>query len=367
MCLGTLALACLLAPAFAPAAGPEGTPAAQAPPGLLVVMTRPNGLEVTLDRKAAGPAPFEVELAPGAHAVSVTHQGRTTEETAEVPAGQRTTFIVDAAGGSVTVRREEIRPAPTVYLEPVTGMELILVAGGTFEMGDTFGDGERDEQPVHQVTVSAFYLGKQEVTNAQFRKFRPDHDSGAYEGRSLNGDDRPAVKVSWDDAVAFARWLSEKTGGAYRLPTEAEWEYAARAGTEGRNYWGDKKPDACRHANVHDETSQRINERLTWEAHECDDGYAITAPVGTFQPNAFGFYDLIGKVWEWCQDGYAEKYYGESPQADALAAPAGDRRVLRGGAWSNRPRKARVADRDWSGPGDRSINVGFRLGLSAPP
>ncbi|MBI3815419.1 MAG: SUMF1/EgtB/PvdO family nonheme iron enzyme, partial [Nitrospinae bacterium] len=159
--------------------------------------------------------------------------------------------------------------------DTVTGMEIIFIRGGCFQMGDTYGDGESDEKPIHEVCVDDFYIGKYEVTNEQFRKFRPDHNSGDYEGFSLNDDNQPVVKVSYEDAISYARWLSEKTGKKYRLPTEAEWEYAARGGMRNRNYWGDNKDDACKYANVHDRTSKSKFSDWTWENHNCDDGYAV--------------------------------------------------------------------------------------------
>jgi len=135
--------------------------------------------------------------------------------------------------------------ADALDIEPNTGMEFVFIKGGCFEMGDSVGDGDANERPVHTVCVSDYSIAKFEVTNEQFRKFRPQHNSGTYEGLSLNGDKQPVVNVSWYDAVAFAKWLSEKTGKIYRLPTEAEWEYAARAGTKTSRFWGNNPDEAC--------------------------------------------------------------------------------------------------------------------------
>ena len=229
--------------------------------------------------------------------------------------------------------------------DTVTGMELIFVKGGCYQMGDTFGDGENDEKPMHEVCVDDFYIGKYEVTNEQFRKFRSNHNSGDFIGFSLNDDNQPVVNVSYEDAIAYTDWLSGKlapagskqgTGKKYRLPTEAEWEYAARGGTRNRNYWGDNKDDACKYANVHDRTSKSKFSNFTWENHNCDDGYAVTSSVGRFQPNAFGLYDMMGNVWEWCQDWYDDSYYKNSLKNNPKGASSGQYRVLRGGSWDRR-------------------------------
>jgi len=115
--------------------------------------------------------------------------------------------------------------AEPAYKDQATGMELMFIKGGCFAMGDSIGDGDPNERPVHEACVGDFYIGKNEVTNAQYRQFAPGHSGGVVDGAQLGGDSQPVVNVSWEEAVAFARWLSEKSGQAYRLPTEAEWEY----------------------------------------------------------------------------------------------------------------------------------------------
>ncbi len=175
---------------------------------------------------------------------------------------------------------------------------------------------EADEGPQHPVTISRdFYMGKYEITNAQFRVFRPNHNNGDMRGFSLNGDNQPVVNVSWNDAIAFCEWVSEQTGMQIQLPTEAEWEYACRAETTTRRYWGDDLSDdqACAYANVRDQTALQ---QLAWGSpiFNCEDGSAVTAPVGQFQPNAFGLYDMLGNVWEWCRDWYGS--YSPDSQVD---------------------------------------------------
>ena len=168
------------------------------------------------------------------------------------------------------------------------------------------------------------------------------------------------MNVSWNDAVEFCKWLSEKEGREYRLPTEAEWEYACRAGTTTRFYCGDDEDKLLSIGNVADAMLRKIYERATW-ALEGEDGYAFTAPVGKFRANSLGLYDMHGNVWEWCQDWYAKDYYGNSPENDPTGPAMGSSRVIRGGSWNYDPGFCRSANRSRDTPGDRSSNLGFRV------
>jgi formylglycine-generating enzyme required for sulfatase activity len=173
-------------------------------------------------------------------------------------------------------------------------------------------------------------------------------------------DEHPVVCVSWNDAVAFCGWLSRKEGKGYRLPTEAEWEYACRAGTTTRYHSGDDPETLAQVGNVADATAKA--KFADWTGAIADsDGYVFTAPVGRFRPNAFGLYDMHGNAWEWCADRYGEKYYAASPSDDPTGPDSGTGRVLRGGSWVVRPNFARSAVRNWSWPDDRINNFGFRL------
>ncbi|NCC24877.1 MAG: hypothetical protein EOM25_06725 [Deltaproteobacteria bacterium] len=243
------------------------------------------------------------------------------------------------------------------WTEPLTNMEFVWVEGGCFKMGSN--DGASDGKPVHEVCVDGFWMGKYEVTNAQFRRFRSGHSSKDYEGKNLNGNDQPVVHVSWEDAAAFARWLSDTSAQTYRLPTEAEWEYAARAMTTTAGYWGENPDDACRYANVADLTAKRS--WSNWAIHNCDDGFAVSAPVGRFQPNAFGLHDMLGNVWEWCQDWYDSSYYANSPRNNPQGPSGGSGRVFRGGAWDVGPGYPPSASRGWGSPDSRRHFLGFRL------
>jgi formylglycine-generating enzyme required for sulfatase activity len=213
-------------------------------------------------------------------------------------------------------------------------------------------DGESDEKPVHPVTVGDFYMGKYEVTVAQFRQFvnetgyQTDAGKGdgsyiwtgsAWEKRSgvtwkcdavgnirpQGAYNHPVIHVSWNDANEYCLWLSRKTGKSYRLPNEAEWEYAAGSGTPHTKYsWGFGDPYGKNGGNVADESATRKFEWTgTWGGY--DDDHETTAPVGSFNPNDFGLYDMTGNVWEWCGDWYGSNYYKSSPSLNPKGASEG--------------------------------------------
>ena len=258
------------------------------------------------------------------------------------------------------------------WYDPLSNMTFVWIPKGCFQMGSPKTEEGRDddEGPVHEVCVDGFWMGKYEVTNAQYRQWKRNHDSGDFtlgdfRGPSLNGDNHPVVRVSWDDVKAFTDWLTKQSGGKYtfRLPTEAEWEYAAGAGTTTSRYWGDNPDDACRYANAHDQTSKQAFKALTFAGphHECDDGYAVTAPVGSFRPNNFGLYDMLGNVLEWCQDWYKSWHYTTSPRDNPQGPASGSYRVHRGSWWVNIARYCRSANRNYWSPDGRHIGIGFRL------
>ncbi len=248
------------------------------------------------------------------------------------------------------------------YTEPATGMEFVPAPKGCFTMGDTHGDGQGDEKPLHEVCLDSFLLGKYEVTNAQYRRFRPEHDSGNYGGNSLNGNNQPVANLSWYDAFDYARWLSERTGKRFRLPTEAEWEYAARGGTNGRNYWGEDSSVACKYANGADLTAKA--QWPEWITTDCNDGYRVSSPVGSFRPNGYGLFDMMGNAWEWTNDWYDAGYYYESPRHNPQGPASGSLRIPRGGGWGNASECVRVTDRNGFAPDFSILFLGFRLAVS---
>ena len=236
-----------------------------------------------------------------------------------------------------------ISPLPgRSFVDPVTGMEFVFVKGGCFEMGDTFGDGLPDERPVHGVCVDDFYLGKYEVTQRQWEIVMGNNPS------RFKGSDHPVDEVSWNDAQQFIIRLKDQSGQNFRLPTEAEWEYAARSSGEREKYAG---------------TSQEgdLGQYVWYFVNSGSQNH----PVGEKRPNGLGLYDMSGNVWEWCADWYGENYYQGSPKYNPGGPSSGSMRVLRGGSWFNDPGNLRVAYRYAFSPEFRAGTIGFRLGLSA--
>jgi formylglycine-generating enzyme required for sulfatase activity len=267
--------------------------------------------------------------------------------------------------------------------------EMVVVPAGSFQMGSPSSEAERypGEDPVHKVTIARdFALGKTHVTRGQFAQFvnATGHDAGGkcytfengkyaeHSERSWRGpgfaqkDDHPAVCLNWSDAKAYVEWLSRKTGKNYRLPSEAEWEYAARAGTTTVRFWGDSPDQACSHANVMDSTGKEKVPGVTWEGHNCSDGYAYTSPAASFKPNAFGLYDMIGNTWEWTEDCWNENYNGAPSDGSAWTRGECLKRVLRGGSWYFTPRYARSATRYRFLSTFRNYIYGFRIASSLP-
>lgn len=257
-----------------------------------------------------------------------------------------------------------VEAAENQYTEPVTGMGFALIPGGCYSMGDSAGDGDPNERPVREVCVGDFLIGTHEVTNKQYKLFQPNHVSGSSQGASLDGDDLPVVNVSWEDARAFAQWLSTQSGATYRLPSEAEWEYAARAGSSHSRYWGNSVDDTCTYANVADLTAQQ--QWAKWTVFPCSDGYAAAAPVGSFKANDYGLYDMLGNVWEWCEDVFNSEAYEKLPKDNPLYTGSGEYRVMRGGGWSNGPLGVRSSHRVGLSPGFGHHSLGFRLVKSTP-
>ncbi|MBF0308603.1 MAG: SUMF1/EgtB/PvdO family nonheme iron enzyme [Magnetococcales bacterium] len=245
-------------------------------------------------------------------------------------------------------------------IESTTGMEFVWVPGGTFDLGKGWN-------VQRGVPVEGFWLGKYEVTNGQYRKKESGHRSGEYGGLSLEGEDQPVVEVSWDNAKEYADWLSGLGHGKFGLPTEAQWEYAARGGTMTERFWGDDPKEACQYANVHDVTSKRVlGFSLLGDEHACDDTYAVTAPVhdGKRKPNPFGLYDMLGNVWEWTCSWYDS--YSSSEMMYARCDGGGSIRVTRGGSWNDYPSFVNSAKRYNISPGSRYGNLGFRLSRPNP-
>ncbi|MGE3818635.1 MAG: formylglycine-generating enzyme family protein [Isosphaeraceae bacterium] len=290
-----------------------------------------------------------LELSPAAFSHVLTHQPRGVPE-ARLQLGEGVWAYPEAGQGIVTPAGSARKSAAATN---TVGMTLVAIAPGEFTMGSEEND---DEKPPHRVRITKpFLLAAHPVTQGQYRAVtgqNPSHFKGS--------DDFPVESVSWHDAVAFCNTLSEKEkrtpcygingttviripGNGYRLPTEAEWEYACRAGTSTRFFFGDDESELCEYA---------------WY-----DGNASgqTQPVGHRKPNGWGLYDMLGNVWEWCWDWYDDKYYAKSPRDDPAGPSSASHLVIRGGSWRYEPTFCRPASRGRFEPVLRAGILGFRV------
>jgi formylglycine-generating enzyme required for sulfatase activity len=277
-------------------------------------------------------------------------------------------MVLPACTGTDGAPVVESRPT-TTRIEPTTEssgqdeIPMALIPAGPFEMGSN--DGPDDEGPVHTVTLDAFYIDLYEVTNAQYARCEqsgacePTTDTTAFESsysrRIYFGNpeyaDYPVIYANWYEAQAYCQWR----GG--RLPTEAEWEKAARGGLAGKLYpWGDEMPvcevGAMNGANFDDDL-------------DCND--TDTAQVGSYAPNGYGLYDMVGNLWEWVADWYDEAYYASSPASNPQGPEDGEYPVLRGGSWQDAAGRLRVADRRFNPPESGALNIGFRCARDLTP
>lgn len=295
-----------------------------------------------------------------------------------LPAAAVSTLILTAAGCHV------MNYAPrTEFADCATCPVMVVVPAGHFQMGSDEGEEGRPEGPIHEVAIDyRFAVGKFEVTYGQFRDFvlESGHTPAehcivwtdkweALEDTSWRNpghgraplDNEPVSCVSWYDAKAYVSWLSGKTGKPYRLLSEAEWEYVARAGTTTRYYWGDSADEICRHVNLFDRSGRQASD-LVYVSADCDDGYPFVAPVGSFAANPFGLHDITGNVWEWTEDCYAVPYPpgltdGRSHQVEGDC----ERRSIRGGSWITSPARQRPAFRGRDPAGLVFSPFGFRV------
>lgn len=274
------------------------------------------------------------------------------------------------------------------------GPELVVLPAGSFTMGSAISEADRSaiEGPQHMVTLKAFALGRYEVTVAQFRQFaevsgyRSDAEKNVPLGITVaegcftpkggtafgfvagtswkqpgfaQSDDSPAVCLSFNDALAYVDWLSAQTGKHYRLPSEAEQEYAIRAGSQSRFPWGTDADQACRHANVGDSSFK--TKFPTYPTASCDDGSVFTTAVGRYSANAFGLFDTIGNAFEWSGDCFHDKYEGAPSDGSSWSAEGCDSRVFRGAGWGVSPARFRAASRSMSPPSNRGSSSGVRV------
>ena len=331
-------------------------PALTARTGNLDVNYKPINCEVYLDGTRLGVSPDMFKnIVMGKHTIKISKAGYTTKEvTIDIAEGQTATLtgsldkvvaennanqggeVGNAIGGSSAVFDGKNK---TFTVKGVT-FTMVAVEGGTFTMGATSeqgSDAEDDEKPPHQVTLSSYYIGQTEVTQALWKAVKGNNPS------YYSGDNKPVEKVSWNDCQDFVRKLNELTGKIFRLPTEAEWEYACRGGKKSRGY---------KYSG-----SNTIDDVAWYEDNSNDE----THPVATKSPNELGIYDMSGNVSELCQDWYGR--YSSSPQTNPTGAASGSHRVFRGGYYDN-ARYCRSSNRGDVWPGDRPISIGLRLALS---
>jgi len=273
--------------------------------------------------------------------------------------------------------------------------EMVTISAGAFYMGTPDSVTQKEgvktkrakrERPVYSVRIKqAFALGKYEVTRRQYAAFIKDtgytapggckywtgdkfeiaDDKGWQDPGYPQADDHPAVCISWNDATAYTKWLATKTGRAYRLPSEAEWEYAARAGSGTARFWGNDPAKACKFANVFDMSGAASGEFPTMTPHRCDDGYKQTSPVGSFAANAFGLHDTAGNAWEWNEDCWHKSYNGAPNDGRAWTADGRcSQRIVRGGSWISIARYVRSGNRSKINTDSRIYRNGFRVALT---
>lgn len=284
------------------------------------------GTALYIDGSYAGTAPYSVALSFGSHTIKAVNDGVTKEETITVSENGQSEWTLNVQKGPQT---------ETITVNGVS-FKMIAVKGGTFTMGCTSeqSDCDGDESPAHKVTLSDYCMGETEVTQALWKAVMGRNPS------KWTGDNLPVENVSWNDVQKFIRKLNQKTGRNFRLPTEAEWEYAARGGSQSRGY---------------QYSGSNTLDNVAW--YDGNSG-SQTHPVKTKQPNELGLYDMSGNVWEWCADWWGS--YSGSAQTNPTGPGSGSYRVNRGGGWLYSAGGCRVSNR-FSGPGSRGSILGFRL------
>ncbi|WP_298269128.1 formylglycine-generating enzyme family protein [Geobacter sp.] len=240
------------------------------------------------------------------------------------------------------------------------GPEMVGIPAGRFRMGAIFGGGDPDEKPVHEVTIPRpFAMGRYEVTFAEYDRFceatgrEKPKDGRRWFGplsRNWGRGSKPMMNVTWEDAVAYTRWLSEQTGHRYRLPSEAEWEYAARGGKDTPYWWG---------GTVGEKRANCKGCGSRWDNRQ-------TALVGSFAANPYGLFDTAGNVWEWCLDTWHESYAGAPADGNPWLGGDDSRRVQRGGSFGSKPRYVRSSARGRGAPDGQYVYLGFRVVRELP-
>jgi len=320
-------------------------PALQAITGSLNVNYQPVNAEVWIDGKKAGTSPDVFrKLLVGGHEVEIRKDGYASKkERVTIAEGQTYALSGSLEPSSASQATSSVSSSPGSAIESITvngvSFNMVRVDGGTFQMGATSEqqNPDSDEKPVHRVTLSDYYIGETEVTQGLWEAVMGSNPS------NFKGSNLPVERVSWDDSQAFIRKLNQLTGRRFRLPTEAEWEYAARGGNRSRGY------------------QYGGSNTLTDVAWYYDNSKDKTHDVKTKQSNELGLYDMSGNVWEWCQDWYGD--YSSSAQTNPTGPSSGSIRVYRGGSWGRDARRCRVSGRGCNSPGGTGSYLGLRLAL----
>ncbi len=264
-----------------------------------------------------------------------------------------TSIICVAVLSCSTLRKSGIN----TYEENVKGLDIELteVIGGEFLMGGNEEDSTTfiDELPLHNVKLHSYYISTYEITNQQYSIFCKETRRELPQGSKDRSPNSPAIYVSWDDAAEFCRWLSEISNKEYRLPTEAEWEYAARGGIKSKGYKYAGSNDINEVSN-YDDAIMLNDDSLNLK---------IIDQVGQKRPNELGIYDMSGSVWEWCYDGYSDDYYSESPKENPINLDQSLGKVARGGGWLNTPKYHLISNRDHDLYSAADVDLGFRVVL----
>jgi len=341
--------------------------AVRVPVGSLEMTSNPTGAVITINGRQYGQTPKTLtDLEVGTYTVYFSKEGyQNLSQTVTVKDGQKETLAVTMTKASVPQQPVPTTPMATsgtasgtstttasgnrTFTVNGVSFEMVAVKGGTFTMGGTSEQGseaEGDEKPTHSVTLSDYYIGKFEVTQELWKAVMGNEPTynGGWTDQYGRGNNYPAYRVSWNDIQKFIRKLNQKTGANFRLPTEAEWEYAARGGNKsnGYKYSGSNSID-----------------NVAW--YTSNSG-SKTHQVGIKSPNELGIYDMSGNVWEWCQDRYGS--YSSGSQTNPTGPSSGSYRVPRGGSWFNSAEYCRVSNRDSNTPDGRYSGLGFRLVLA---
>ncbi|MDM8522709.1 SUMF1/EgtB/PvdO family nonheme iron enzyme [Desulfococcaceae bacterium HSG8] len=318
--------------------------------GRLSLETSPSGAAIYIGGKNMGNTPLLFgKLKPGRYEIRAEMDGyRAEEKTVTIGKGEdaKVTLYLDEIVTTTTTRPAPAATTTTLparakeWREPVTGMEFVYVKGGCYEMGcgSWTSSCNGDEKPVHTVCLDDFYMGKYEVTQGEWKRVMGNDLS-----RFKKGDNHPVEEVSWSDAKEFIRKLNAEKRGQYefRLPSEAEWEYACRSGGKAEKYSGGSNAD-----------------RVAWHDEEYSGGHHA---VGTKAPNGLGIYDMSGNIYEWCEDIYDREAYSKHRRNNPIYADGGSDRVDRGGSWSSDPAGVRCAERSYYSPAYRFHDLGIRL------